>query len=171
MLTTSRMTRSRYESNFEDFKEMSVQFGYVTLFAVSFPLAALFAWLNNVSEMRLDAYQVCRMHRRAEWRNQEDIGSWAKVFTALSVVNVLTNACLIAFVGSQLADAIAEDGVPKETFSDRLKMWKMWAVLVIIEHGIFVVKFALVFVQPSEPEWLGDAREALDFHDKNRSSD
>jgi hypothetical protein len=54
-----------------DFKEMAIQFGYVTLFAVSFPLAALFAYLNNVTELRLDSYQVCNMHRRAEWRVQE----------------------------------------------------------------------------------------------------
>jgi|EP01047_Picozoa_sp_COSAG01_P039961 hypothetical protein len=50
---------------------MAIQFGYVTLFAVSFPLAALFAYLNNVTELRLDSYQVCNMHRRAEWRVQE----------------------------------------------------------------------------------------------------
>ena len=59
-----------YESNFDDFKEMSIQFGYATLFAVSYPLAALLAWFNNLIEMRLDAYQLCYMHRRADWRQQ-----------------------------------------------------------------------------------------------------
>jgi hypothetical protein len=38
---------------------MSVQFGYATLFAVSYPLAAMLAWVNNLIEMRLDAYQLC----------------------------------------------------------------------------------------------------------------
>ena len=79
---------------------MIIQFGYVTLFAVSYPLAALLAWVNNIVEMRLDSYQLCKMHRRANWRPQEDIGSWAGVFQTISVINVMTNACLIGFVGS-----------------------------------------------------------------------
>ncbi|XP_076340392.1 anoctamin-7-like isoform X2 [Tachypleus tridentatus] len=35
--------------------EMVLQFGFVTIFVVAFPLAPLFALLNNITEIRLDA--------------------------------------------------------------------------------------------------------------------
>ena len=41
-----------FPGTFQDFKEMIIQFGYVTLFAASFPLAALCAMVNNVTEIR-----------------------------------------------------------------------------------------------------------------------
>jgi hypothetical protein len=151
-----------YESNFDDFKEMSIQFGYATLFAVSYPLAAMFAWLNNLIEMRLDAYQLCNMHQRAYWRQQEDIGSWAGVFQMISVINVMTNACLVGFVGSQVARMVEPDN-PESTdsFMGRFKMWQMWLVVVIAEHGAFSIKFLIKFVAPSVPEWIDGAREYI----------
>jgi hypothetical protein len=150
-----------YESNFDDFKEMSIQFGYATLFAVSYPLAALLAWFNNLIEMRLDAYQLCYMHRRADWRQQEDIGSWASVFQTISVINVMTNACLVGFVGSQVARMVSDDPEQTDTFLGRFTMWQMWLVVVLAEHGSFSIKFLIKMVAPSMPEYIDDAREAL----------
>ena len=97
-------------------------FVVVRLFAVSYPLAARLAWLNNISELRLDAYTVCSMNKRTVWRMQEDIGSWSTVFQALSFANVLTNACLIGFVGSQMANRIAGPGQDTDSFIDRFQV-------------------------------------------------
>jgi len=44
-----------YESTFDDFDEMAIQYGYVCLFVVAFPLAPLLALINNFIEIRLDA--------------------------------------------------------------------------------------------------------------------
>jgi len=165
-----------YDWNFDDFKEMSLQFGYVTLFAVSYPLAALLAWFNNIIEMRLDAWQLCSVHQRARWRQQEDIGSWAGVFQALSLVNVITNACLIGFVGSQLAELMessSDDATPAigQTFKDRVKMWDMWAVVVVVEHAVLLAKFGVTAMVPSMPDWIGDARDALEQRHEEMTKD
>ena len=168
----AQFTLEPYHSTFEDFKEMSLQFGYVTLFAVSFPLAAMMAYCNNIVEMRLDAYQVCRMHRRALWRVQEDIGSWASVFNALSVICVITNACLIGFVGSQMAEAVsaADDSVGSSgngfgagggAFMDRVKMYRLWIIVVLTEHVVFGVRALVKIFSPDVPLWINDARDAL----------
>ena len=45
-------------STFDDYAEMIIQFGYVTLFVVSFPLAPALAFVSNFVEMRTDALKI-----------------------------------------------------------------------------------------------------------------
>lgn len=48
----SQETLPEYSGTYQDINEMVVQFGYVTLFAVAFPLAPLCALINNLIEIR-----------------------------------------------------------------------------------------------------------------------
>ena len=54
-----------------------IQFGMVTLFVASFPLAPLFALLNNVIEIRLDAKKFVTELRRPVAVRAKDIGEAA----------------------------------------------------------------------------------------------
>lgn len=56
LLTLHAPTHS-YET-FSDYSEVVIQFGYVTLFVVAFPLAPALAFLSNYVEMRVDALKV-----------------------------------------------------------------------------------------------------------------
>lgn len=47
-----------YASPYEDYLELYVQFGYVVLFSSVAPLAAFWAFLNNIIEIRVDAFKV-----------------------------------------------------------------------------------------------------------------
>lgn len=51
-----------------------IQFGMVTLFVASFPLAPLFALLNNIIEIRLDAKKYVTEVRRPIAAKAKDIG-------------------------------------------------------------------------------------------------
>ncbi|KAK2099954.1 Anoctamin-1 [Saguinus oedipus] len=51
-----------------------IQFGFVTLFVASFPLAPLFALLNNIIEIRLDAKKFVTELRRPVAVRAKDIG-------------------------------------------------------------------------------------------------
>lgn len=51
-----------------------IQFGFVSLFVASFPLAPLFALLNNVIEIRLDAKKFVTELRRPVAIRAKDIG-------------------------------------------------------------------------------------------------
>lgn len=53
-----------------------IQFGMVTLFVASFPLAPLFALLNNIIEIRLDAKKFVTELRRPIAAKAKDIGSF-----------------------------------------------------------------------------------------------
>jgi anoctamin-8 len=66
----------QYEGTFEDYLEMLVQFGYVTLFSSAFPLAALCAFLNNIIEIRSDAFKLCFTLQRPFGERVRDIGTW-----------------------------------------------------------------------------------------------
>ena len=42
----------------EEYLELAIQYGFITLFVGAFPLAPLFALVNNALEIRLDAIKV-----------------------------------------------------------------------------------------------------------------
>lgn len=66
----------QYEDTFEDYLEMFIQFGYVVLFSSAFPLAALCAFLNNVIEIRSDAFKLCHTFQRPFGQRVQNIGTW-----------------------------------------------------------------------------------------------
>uniref|UniRef100_A0A8C5GYZ3 Anoctamin n=1 Tax=Gouania willdenowi TaxID=441366 RepID=A0A8C5GYZ3_GOUWI len=80
-----------------EYMEMIIQFGMVTLFVASFPLAPLFALLNNIIEIRLDAKKFVTELRRPIAAKAKDIGIWYNLLRGLSKVAVIVNAFVISF--------------------------------------------------------------------------
>ena len=68
-----------YESTYDDFMEIWLQFGHVFLFSSVYPLAGFFALLNNFMELRMDAYKLCKLMRKPTPRGVRDIGAWYMV--------------------------------------------------------------------------------------------
>ena len=62
------------EGLFQEYLEMVLQFGFITIFVAAFPLAPLFALLNNWVEIRLDAQKFVCETRRAVAERAESIG-------------------------------------------------------------------------------------------------
>ena len=79
---------------------MVIQFGFIMLFVVAFPLAPLFALANNVLEMRLDAAKFLRHYRRPVPRRARDIGIWGRILEALARISVMTNVCILKNFGT-----------------------------------------------------------------------
>ncbi|TNN01030.1 hypothetical protein fugu_012276 [Takifugu bimaculatus] len=74
-----------------------IQFGFVTLFVASFPLAPLFALLNNIIEIRLDAKKFVTELRRPVGARAKDIGIWYNILRGVAKVAVIINAFVISF--------------------------------------------------------------------------
>lgn len=53
-----------------------MQFGYVVFFSSAFPLAALCALVNNLIEIRSDAFKLCTALQRPFGQRVESIGQW-----------------------------------------------------------------------------------------------
>nr|XP_054926460.1 anoctamin-1-like [Dermacentor andersoni] len=82
---------------FDEYLQMAIQFGFVTLFVAAFPLAPLFALINNVCEIRLDAYRYSKRLRRPVAERAPNIGAWQAILRLLARCAVICNAFLIAF--------------------------------------------------------------------------
>ncbi|XP_065154051.2 anoctamin-1 isoform X1 [Paramisgurnus dabryanus] len=80
-----------------EYMEMIIQFGFVTLFVASFPLAPLFALLNNIIEIRLDAKKFVAELRRPVAARAKDIGIWYNLLRGVAKVAVIVNAFVISF--------------------------------------------------------------------------
>lgn len=66
---------SPYGGTLPEYEEIVLQFGYVTLFASAFPLAPLAALLNNLVEIRSDAFRLLTSTQRPFHQGARNIGT------------------------------------------------------------------------------------------------
>ncbi|XP_055321230.1 anoctamin-5-like isoform X2 [Sitodiplosis mosellana] len=89
-------------SLFDEYLEMILQYGFVTLFVAAFPLAPFFALLNNIAEIRIDAFKMVAQARRPLAERAEDIGAWFGVLRMLTYAAVVSNAFVIAYTSDYI---------------------------------------------------------------------
>ncbi|CAH8592801.1 unnamed protein product [Schistosoma intercalatum] len=82
---------------FNEYLEMMIQYGFITMFVPAFPLAPLFGLLNNLFEIRGDAKKLVNQYRRPVLERVQTIGIWLSIITVLASIAIRTNACIIAF--------------------------------------------------------------------------
>jgi len=109
---------------FKDYKEMVIQYGFVTLFVVAYPLAPALALLNNLLEVHVDGYKLT-LFQRPNPHKTNSIGMWEYFLALLSKMSVATNLALVFFV-SDLFD-------PK-TGAYPLPIGMKWLVFFFVEH-------------------------------------
>ncbi|XP_078138003.1 anoctamin-6 [Centroberyx gerrardi] len=87
---------------FYEYLEMVIQFGFVTLFVASFPLAPVLALVNNLFEIRVDAWKITTQFRRMVPEKAQDIGAWQPILQGVAILAVATNAMIIAFTSDMI---------------------------------------------------------------------
>ncbi|KAL7831981.1 hypothetical protein AOLI_G00295290 [Acnodon oligacanthus] len=90
------------EGLFDEYLEMVLQFGFITIFVAACPLAPLFALVNNWVEVRLDAQKFVCEYRRPVAGRAQDIGIWFTILQVITYLAVISNAFLIAFTSDFL---------------------------------------------------------------------
>lgn len=123
---------------FNEYLEVIIQFGFVTLFVVAFPLAPFFALLSNVLELRWDAEKFLRYYRRSIPKRARNIGMWHNVLNILARLSVLTNAFIIAFTSNFIPKLVyhfqAEEGVSYLNFTLAKFATKHFEIKPITSH-------------------------------------
>lgn len=87
---------------FYEYLEMVIQFGFITLFVASFPLAPLLALINNIIEVRVDAWKLTTQFRRPVAAKAHSIGAWEEILGGMAVLSVVTNAFIVAFTSDMI---------------------------------------------------------------------
>uniref|UniRef100_A0AAQ4NRR5 Anoctamin n=1 Tax=Gasterosteus aculeatus aculeatus TaxID=481459 RepID=A0AAQ4NRR5_GASAC len=144
---------STYLGTFDDYLELFLLFGYVSLFSCVYPLAAVLVVLNNITEVYSDAFKMCRVFKRPFSDPAANIGVWQLAFEAMSVIAVVTNCSLIG-MSPQV----------KAYFPDSDMQLILWTVA--IEHGLLAFKFILTFLIPDVPKHIQINLSRLEFESR-----
>jgi len=145
-----------YESPFEDYNEMILQLGFVSFFAVAFPLCPLMALVNNVVEIRSDAFKLLAAHQRPEPRAAEDIGSWYTIMDIMVYISICTN-CAIVFFVSSIRNDLSKDG-------------KVW-MFIICEHIVIFLKICLAEFVDDVPKDIQQEMEKEEYRLKRAAEE
>ncbi|KAL4623498.1 anoctamin-10-like [Arapaima gigas] len=138
---------------FPEYIELLVQYGYLSLFSCVYPLTAVLLLINNITEIRTDAFKICRLFRKPCSAPVSNMGVWQPAFEVLGFVSVISN-CWLLLLSPGVRRFCQEGG-----FSSRNAL--LFAVLV--EHVLILGKMILAFVIPDEPGWISLKKQELEF--------
>ncbi|KDO32444.1 hypothetical protein SPRG_02921 [Saprolegnia parasitica CBS 223.65] len=160
-----------------DYLDAAIQFSYVVMFTVVWPLLPFPAFLNNVLEVRGDAFRLLFVNRRPMPRRDTSIGEWATVLSYANIIGITVVAGLIAvyhfpyFVTScnfafDSAVMVPMQSIPFELSTNatacgaemRSQSWVMPQVIVfvLLEHLAFCLRY-LVLQFDRMPSRIGNA--------------
>ncbi|KAB0349566.1 hypothetical protein FD754_014423, partial [Muntiacus muntjak] len=166
---------------FDEYLEMILQFGFTTIFVAAFPLAPLLALLNNIIEIRLDAYKFVTQWRRPLASRAKDIGIWYGILEGIGILSVITNAFVIAITSDFIPRLVyaykygpcAGQGEAGQKYRDyrdpphslapygyTLQFWHVLAArlafIIVFEHLVFCIKHLISYLIPDLPKDLRD---------------
>ncbi|KAH8276740.1 hypothetical protein KR044_002710, partial [Drosophila immigrans] len=140
-----------YQSTYEDYLQVCIQFGYVVLFAAVAPFAAIGALVNNVFAVHIDMFKLCNIFKRPFARRAKNIGAWQLAFELLSVMSLLSN-CGLLFLQPNVKQFFSHwlPSIPDLSF-------------VIFEHLLLGLKFLIHKVIHERPRWVRIGLLKADF--------
>ena len=95
-----------YEGVFSKYARLTVNVGYIVLFAPAFPLASLVCFLSLLWETRADAHKLLISTQRPLYSGANSIGAWSTVLWIIGLVGVFTNVGIIGYTSSSLSAAL-----------------------------------------------------------------
>lgn len=142
------LTRVRAEAELDtydvtnDLREMVVQFGYLSLFSVVWPLTSVSFFVNNWVELRSDALKITMENQRPiPWR-ADSIGPWLESLGFLTWLGSLTSAAIVYLFYGDDAPETSPGGEARN-----LKGWALLLTIIMSEHifllSRWVVRYAL----------------------------
>lgn len=119
----------------QDLREMVLQFGYLSLFSVVWPLTAVSFLINDWVELRADAIKICvEMQRPTPWR-ADTIGPWLDSLSFLTWFGSITTSALVYMFWN---DGLGPDGTPGD-----IKGWALLLSIFFCEHLFLAVRWAI----------------------------
>jgi len=147
----------QYESTFDDYDELAIQFGFVVLFVVAFPLTPLLAFLNNILEVKVDSTKLIQVTRRPEPRGVYSIGTFYDIYSIMAYVCIVTNIILVIFYTEEIESWVESSGTTVSAYEA-----KAWAA-IIAEHFVVILKFAIEYFIPDESVYVTQHKSRQEY--------
>jgi hypothetical protein len=146
----SQAMRPAYGGDTDDYMELSITLGFISMFSVVSPAIAAMALLTNLVELRVHAFRFLRVVRRPLPRGQEGIGAWQGIMQLLAYLACVTSVGLVIFAMKPLKS---------EDSSTKIKYF------LIAEHamiGLVSVSRAIMPEKSVNQELIVEAHEAAE---------
>ncbi|XP_075241545.1 anoctamin-8-like isoform X3 [Convolutriloba macropyga] len=147
----SEMSTYAFQDLFDDYLEMFIQLGYVVFFSSLFPLAALCSCVNNVFEIRVDAFKITHAYRRPFAKTASGIGVWQNMMDVMGAIAVMVNCALLVSSG-QL-----------QRLFPSLSLVEIIVIAVVLEHIALLLKWFISKLIPDIPQWVEAEMAKVEF--------
>lgn len=118
-----------------DLREMVVQFGYLSLFSVVWPLTPISFLVNDWFELRSDAFKICLEMQRPTPYRADSIGPWLDSLGFLTWMGSIISAALVYMFSN---DGLGPDGTPAD-----IKGWALLLTIFFSEHIYLAVRLGV----------------------------
>ncbi|KAJ3101847.1 hypothetical protein HDU97_001021 [Phlyctochytrium planicorne] len=147
----------------DEFAQKVMQLGYIAMFACSFPLAPCFALLNNVYEVRTDAFKLMTIYQRPLPARAKDIGIWFNILRFLAHASVLTNSAIIAFNSPAFEEAFLSG------FDDiGSKYAARFTFIIAFHYSVHILVTSFLLLVPEMPKSVELAMARAAYLDRVR---
>ncbi|KAF2834920.1 DUF590-domain-containing protein [Patellaria atrata CBS 101060] len=118
-----------------DLREMVLQFGYLSLFSVVWPLAPVSFLINDWVELRADALKICVEMQRPIPSRADTIGPWLDSLSFLTWFGSITTAAIVYLFSN---GGLGPGGKPQD-----IQTWALLLTIFLYEHTFLVVRWAV----------------------------
>ncbi|GMF26906.1 unnamed protein product [Phytophthora lilii] len=151
-----------------DYLDACIQFSYVMMFTVVWPLLPFPAFFNNILEVRGDAFRLLFANRRPMPRRDTSIGEWATVLAYANIIGVtvvsafvvvyhygyfrtdcnftFANAYVVPFGTIEPNETADPSTCVNDSESPRWRMFQI-VLFVVLEHVSFCVRYLVMQVE------------------------
>ncbi|KAG6049460.1 hypothetical protein E4U39_006063 [Claviceps sp. Clav50 group G5] len=134
----------------DDYREMVMQFGYLSLFSVAWPMAACCFLINNWVELRSDGLKIAVSCKRPiPWRS-DSIGPWLDALGFLSWLGSITSAAIVFLCSG------AKNG--NRGTASQITAWGCLLSVLLAEH-FYLLMQQVVRMLMNKVESIGVQRE------------
>lgn len=164
------LENDEYEQ-FDDYMEIVIQLGYVTLFASAYPLASIISIVANWIEIRSDCTKLAKVCRRPRPYRSSGLGVWNDLISIVLWTSALTNCLIAGFTSGQLHYFLPEfydihhDVATNDirTTIDKENGWLVVFLIFGLERLLLIAGLLIHTIVPSVPEDVADELERRQY--------
>ncbi|KAJ8607930.1 hypothetical protein CTAYLR_009104 [Chrysophaeum taylorii] len=144
----NELSLETYEGTFDDYAEIVLQMGLVSMFALGWYAVPALAILEVLLQIRVDAYKLTAQTRRPDPMPAESVGSWGLLMESMGLLAVYANAGIIVFT--------------TRSFQNRSILERL-LIFFALEQVALVLKFITHAAIDDVPTRLSDLKRRNDY--------